>query len=126
MKHLVAFLLITSNLSIINPAKAQDRWSVEFRPGINFLTRNTVNTNLETGYGFEGTVAYRFIPHLGTYAGWVWNKFSTDQSFAGTNVDFEETGYTFGLQWLRPLTSNINYLVRGGGMYNQIKVQNNN
>lgn len=125
MKTLITLFFISGVLSNFNIANAQNRWSVEFRPAANFFTRDPVNTDPKTGYGIDGTVAYQFIPHLEVYAGWVWNKFSADQSFAGTNVDFEETGYTFGLQLVRPLTSKINYLIRGGGIYNHIEVENN-
>lgn len=125
MKYLIISFLIFGYLFTISISTvAQKRWSAEFRPGINFLTRKTPDKNLETGYGIEGTVAYGFVPNLGGYAGWLWNKFSTDQSIEGTNIDFKETGYTFGLQLIQPLSSKINYLIRGGGIYNHIKVEN--
>lgn len=105
--------------------QGQDRWSLEFRPGVSFPTKNLGDTNLKAGYGFEGSLAYRFMPHLSVYGGWSWNRFASDQSFAGANTDFEETGYTYGLQFIHPIaTSKINLLLRAGGLANHIEVEN--
>jgi len=39
--------------------------------------------------------------------------------------DFEETGYTFGLQFIHPIAeSTTSYLVLIGGIYNHIEVEN--
>jgi opacity protein-like surface antigen len=68
------------------------------------------------------------MEHLGAYAGWGWNQFkSEDSSFAGSgDTDFEETGYTFGLQFIHPIgnSDNLSYLFRAGGIYNHIEVEN--
>jgi hypothetical protein len=105
--------------------EAQKRWSFDLRPGINFATKSLGDANLKTGFGGEGTFAYRFMPHLGVYAGWSWNKFSANQSFAGSNMDFEETGYCFGLQFIHPIQrSKVSYMVKGGGTYNHIETEN--
>ena len=98
---------------------AQNRFSFEFRPGVDFATRKVANINLETGFGFEGTFAYRFMPHLGVYAGWSLNR------FAGPESDFEETGYAYGLQFIHPLgTSKLNLLARAAVVSNHIEVEN--
>jgi hypothetical protein len=44
------------------------------------------DADLDTGYGFKGTAAFRFISHLAAHAGWGWNQFFADLSFAGGNV----------------------------------------
>jgi len=120
----VALLAFFANYQI--EAQTQDRWGLEFRPGIDFTTKDIADADLGTGFGFEGTVAYRFMPHLATYAGWSWNHFGVDQSFAGTDASFEETGYTFGLQFIHPIgESSLSYLVRFGGTYNHIEIENN-
>jgi len=104
---------------------AQDRWSFELRPGVNFATKKLGDANLNTGFGAEGTFAYRFMPHLSVYAGWSWNKFGSDQKIDGTSLDFEETGYTYGLQYIHPIgNSNINMLARAGGLANHIEAEN--
>ncbi|MCK7516836.1 MAG: hypothetical protein MZV64_03505 [Ignavibacteriales bacterium] len=63
---------------------ASDRWSLEFRPGVDFATKTLLMLTFGTGFGFEGAIAYRFfMPHLAAYAGWSWNHFAVDKSFAG-------------------------------------------
>ena len=50
-----------------------------------------------------------------------------NSSFAGTgDTDFEETGYTFGLQFVHPFSegSKLSYLLRAGSIYNRIEVEN--
>ncbi|MBK7631960.1 MAG: outer membrane beta-barrel protein [Ignavibacteriales bacterium] len=107
-------------------SQAQDRWSLEFRPAVDFAAKDISDADLGTGFGFEGTVAYRFMPHLAAYAGWSWNYFGVDQSFAGPDASFEETGYTFGFQFIHPIGDlDINYLIRLGGTYNHIEIENN-
>ncbi len=105
----------------------QNRWSAEFRPGLNFPTEDLGDANLEIGHGFEVAVAYRFMPHLSGYAGWGWNQFKTKTSlFEQENTNFEETGYTFGLQFIHPIDeSSLSYLIRGGAIYNHIKIEDN-
>jgi len=119
----VIFLAIAM-MSVSQITFAQDRWSFEFRPGVNFATKKLGDADLKTGFGFEGAFAYRFMQHLSVYAGWSWNKFGSDQSLAGSQLDFEETGYTFGLQFIHPIGgSKINYLARAGAISNHIEVE---
>lgn len=122
-------LLITVALAIIfaiNQSIAQDRWSLELRPGVNYATQDISDADLGLGFGAELTVAYRFMSHLAAYAGWSYNNFAVDQSFAGTDASFEETGYTFGLQFIHPIgETEVKYLLRAGGTYNHIEIENN-
>lgn len=118
-------VLLFSFLLVLFSAAAQNKWGIEVKPGVNFATTKLGDADLKTGFGFEGTLSYRFVKHLGVYAGWSWNKFSADQSFAGSKADFEETGYCFGLQFVHPVgSSNINYMLKGGGTYNHIETEN--
>ncbi len=118
---IIVAILVTSSQS----AYAQNKWSFELKPGANFATKKLGDANLKTGFGFEGAFAYKFMPHLAAYAGWSWNRFSSGQSFAGSNMDFEETGYCFGLQFIHPIeNSKISYMIRGGGTYNHIETEN--
>ncbi len=106
-------------------AQAQNRWGAEFRSGVDFATKDIEDADLKTGFGFEGAIAYRLMPHLAAYVGWSWNHFEVDQSFAGIDASFEETGYTFGLQFIHPIgKSDICYLFRAGGTYNHIEIEN--
>ncbi|MCK7526179.1 MAG: porin family protein [Ignavibacteriales bacterium] len=117
---LILFLLYSANLY------AQDKWSLEFRPGVDYATQDIADADLGLGFGAELTIAYRFMPHLAAYAGWSYNNFAVDQSFAGPDASFEETGYTFGLQFIHPIgESGLSYLVRAGGTYNHIEIENN-
>lgn len=103
---------------------AQSRFGFEFRPGVNFPTRNLGDANLKTGFGFEGVFSYQILPPFGIYAGWGWNRFSADQSFAGVDVDFEETGYSYGLQFMKLIgESNVGLLARAGILSNHIEVE---
>ena len=127
MKTLKLFtILILVTLSI--DAAAQDqgsRFSFELNAGPSIALQELGDTDLKTGVGFEGLLHYRFMPHLGAYAGWGWNKFASDETFAGADVDFEETGYVFGLQFKHPINeSSLSWYVRGGGLYNHIEVEN--
>ena len=108
-----------------NHVTAQDRFSVQLRPGISFATTSLGDANLKTGAGFELAAAYRFMPHVAFYAGWGWNRFASGTSFAGPETDFEETGYAFGLQFIHPFSSNLSfdYFLKGGAIYNHIEVE---
>jgi len=125
-KFIFCFFSLFAVLLTSNFAFAQNRFSVALRPAVNFPVKDLVNANLKTGFGFEGTIAYKFLPHLGAYAGWGWNHFTADKSFAGTDMDFEETGYRLGLQFIHPIdNSKLNYLIGGGAIYNHIEIENN-
>ena len=121
--YVLSFFLLSTTISM-----AQDKWSVELRPNLNFATTDIGNADLNTGFGFELAVGYRFMEHLGAYAGWGWNQFTSENSsFIGSgDTDFEETGYTFGLQFIHPIgnSDKWSFLVRAGGIYNHIEVEN--
>ncbi len=123
VKFCVLFIFfLSASISI-----AQDKWTVEFRPNLNFVTKDLGSADLNTGFGTEVAVGYRFMEHLGAYAGWGWNKFKSDNaSFISTgDADFEVTGYTFGLQFIHPIgtSEKWSYLIRVGGIYNHIEVE---
>jgi Outer membrane protein beta-barrel domain len=122
LQIILGIALITASFNAV----AQKKISFEIRPGINFATKNLGDASLKTGFGFEGAFAYKFMPHLAAYAGWSWNKFDAAKSFAGNDVNFEETGYTFGLQYMHPVAnSKIGYMIKGGGTYNHIETESN-
>ena len=126
MKKLILIFTTVLFLLTTNIFYAQEKWSFEFRTGASHATKELGNTDLSTGFGFEGIAAYRFMPYLSAYAGWGWNQFSAENSFAGSDIDFEETGYTFGIQFIHPLgNSDIHYLVKIGGIYNHIETESN-
>lgn len=118
------FLIITLLLSTISNAQ-EHRLSFEFNSGASYYTKNLGGADLKIGGGFEGVFAYRVMPHLQLLGGWGWNKFSSDNSFAGRNIDFEETGYIFGFQFKHPFAvTNFQYYIRLNGLYNHIELEN--
>lgn len=126
MKKLLFTATILIMVLFYNHSFAQNNWSLELRPGVNYATQDIADADLGLGFGGELSIAYRFMPHLAAYAGWSYNNFAVDRSFAGTDASFEETGYTFGLQFIHPIgESGIKYLVRVGGTYNHIEIENN-
>lgn len=112
MKAIIIFLMGLVTVFTSHTGVAQDRWRVDIRPGVAFPTEQLGDADLSTGYGLEGTVAYRFMPHLSAYAGWGWHQFSAEASFAGANVDVEENGYTYGLRFTHPIaSSSVSYII---------------
>ena len=117
----IAIFTIILSISL----QAQQRWSVEGRSNLSIATKDFIDTELGIGFGFDGIIAYRFLPHLAVYGGWGWNHFNAEKSFAGSDIDFEETGYTFGLQFVHPIgNSKLNYLLQAGALFNHIEAEN--
>lgn len=112
---------------VASPLQAQSRWSLEFRTGAAVPTTELADDDLGTGLGFEGNVGYHLYQHVSLYAGWDWTHFNADQSFAGSDMDFEETGYVFGLQWEHPFQGEVgNGLagwIRAGASLKHIEVE---
>jgi hypothetical protein len=123
-KVLIAVAVLALTLSGFAQEK-EKRFGFEVSGGASFATSNLGGANLQLGFGGEGIFHYRFMPHLGVYAGWGYNAFSSENSFAGNEIDFEETGYVFGLQFKHPIgISPVSYYVRAGGLYNHIEIEN--
>lgn len=102
--------------------ESEKRFGFELNSGLSVATKKIDGSSLNTGLGFEGLVHYRFMQHLGAYAGWGWNRFGTDESFTSNDFSFEETGYVIGLNFKHPIgSSKLGYYVRGGALYNHIE-----
>jgi hypothetical protein len=119
-------LIVVLMMLLMFKGNAQNRFGFQCRPGVAFPTTQREDTNLKIGVGFEFTASYRFLPHLSLYAGWGWNRFASDRSFAGPKTDFEETGYVFGLMFLHPLPKDLPfaYFLKAGPVYNHIELEN--
>ena len=127
IKGIIAAILIAmvSLTAVAQENENDKRFGFELSSGASFATTEPGDAKLNTGVGFEGIFHYRFLKHTGIYAGWGWNKFTADESFAGGDVDFEETGYVYGLQFKHPVkNASLSYYVRVGGLYNHIEVEN--
>ena len=119
---LLTLLLMSTSLF----AQSNNNWSLDFRSAGSYATKNLGDAELGLGLGYELTIAYKFMPHLSAYAGWGWNQFSSIESFAGSDLDVEETGYTLGFQFVHPLGETIlSSFLRAGGIYNHIEIENN-
>lgn len=113
--------ILTSGVSL-----AQEKFSPEFRPGISFPLNKIAGNKVNTGYGFEITIAYEVLQDVGVYAGWGWNKFDADNAFLTDRTDIEETGYTAGIQFKHRIkNSALSYLIRGGAVYNHLELEDN-
>jgi hypothetical protein len=107
--------------------ETEKRFGLELNGGVSFSATKPENTTLNTGFGFEGLLQYRFMKNTSVYGGWGWNRFGADDSFTGKDVCFEETGYILGLQYKHSFgTSPFSAFVRGGGLYNHIEIENSN
>jgi hypothetical protein len=127
MKTRVLFsIIMAAFISLSSYAQENEkRFGVEFSTGVSMATQELAGTTLNPGFGYEGIFHYRFMPHLGAYGGWGWNRFGAEESFAGDDVSFEETGYVLGLQYKRPFgESNLSWYLRAGGLYAHIETEN--
>jgi len=127
MKTRVLFTLISLAIFVkfSIAQESEKRFGVEVSTGASVATQKLGGSTLNPGVGFERILHYRFMPHTGVYGGWGWNKFGADESFAGNDVNFEETGYVFGLQFKHPMgESATSYYFRAGGLYNHIEIEN--
>lgn len=119
---LAIFSLITSSGFA---QESEKRFGIELSGGGSMTTNKLDESTLNPGFGFEGILHYRILSHTGVYAGWGWNRFGAEESFAGDQVCFEETGYVFGLQYKHPFgDSPLQYYLRAGGLYNHIETEN--
>jgi len=127
MKTKVIFTLMVLAIftKTIFAQENEKRFGFEVSTGASVATKKLGGSTLNPGVGFEGIFHYRFMPHIGVYGGWGWNKFGADESFAGNDVCFEETGYVFGLQFKHPIGERAtSYYFRAGGLYNHIEIEN--
>lgn len=109
----------------VSPADAQDRWAVELRANGAIATQDVERDEHQSGFGIEGTVRYRFLPHLAAYAGWDWTRFSAADALGGSDMHLEETGYAFGLRFEHPFRegSGTAGWLRAGGTYNHLELE---
>lgn len=122
MKPLKIIAIVLTLICLSALSYSQNKWSAEFRPDINFPTEDFGDSKIGTGYGFELMGAYKFMEHLSVYAGWSYNTFEIEKS----DFDLDETGYTFGLQFIHPLgaSESLSYLLRAGVTYNHLELEN--
>lgn len=120
-------LALFTLLSLNGTTQAQERrFGLEISGGPSYATSEFAE-GLRMGFGFDGTIHFRFMNHTGVYAGWGENWFTTETSSSVNNRDYEETGYVLGLQFKHPLKDNrSSWFLRAGVLYNHIEVENDN
>lgn len=128
MKTKGLFTLLTLALLSINSIaqETEKRFGVELNAEVSFVSSDLNGANLNTGLGFETILQYRFMPFTSVYGGWGYSHFNANESFAGSDIDFEQTGYILGLQFKHSIgDSPLSYFVRGGLLYSHIETENN-
>lgn len=120
-------LLVLVLVSVMVKGYAQEkegRFSFELNSGVSFATSELGDVELKPGFGFEGIIHYQLMQYWGVFAGWGWNKLSSKEEIGGEHLDFEETGYVFGVQYKHPFSElPLEYYVRAGGLYNHIETE---
>lgn len=114
-------------LSLSSSAQENEgRFGIEINGEVSIVSSDLNDANLNTGLGFETIIQYRFMPFTSVYGGWGYTHFNANESFAGSDIDFEQTGYILGLQFRNSIDdSPLSYFLRGGILYSHIEVENN-
>lgn len=121
---ILSLVMILASMEVMTQ-ESNKKFAFEFNSGASVALSKINGTELNTGFGFEASFHYNFLPHTAIYAGWGWNHFGADNSFAGEDVGFEETGYIYGLQFKHPAFNNSMAIwLRAGGLYNHIEIEN--
>lgn len=108
-------------------AMAQGNISVELRGAASFPTSSLGNADLKSGAGFEFLIGYEAIPNGFVQVGWGWNQMRSEELIPGQEIDVEETGYRFGLEYDFPTNDRrTSVLVMGGGLYNHLEFEDSN
>lgn len=125
MKTIVTTAIaLTLLLTPFQGASAQSRWSLDLQGGPAFATKDLGDADLGLGLGGDVTLSFRVQPHLWVYGGWSMRQFNAEQSFAGPDIDVEETGYLFGLRFEHPLgSSSTDLVLRAGGTVNHLELE---
>jgi len=124
----IATSVLALGVAGVTPAAAQDsKWALDLSAGLAAPSSEVQGDDLGTGLGFEGAFSYQLRQHLFAYAGWDWRRFAPDESFAGSDVDFEETGYAFGLRFDHPFGGEegdgATYRIRAGATLNHVELE---
>lgn len=119
-----SWLIICSLIMIQGYLQAQDKFSLSLKTGVAIPTRELGGTELKPGFGYEGVMGYQFSNSFSAYAGWSHQFFAAKEKFAGLDLDFEETGYTAGIQFSYPAYGqDVHYSMAVGILYNHIEAE---
>jgi hypothetical protein len=116
----VLSLILTTGFTL-----AQGAFGMEVRGAGSIPTSKLDNASLKLGAGFELLLHYEIIQNGTVYAGWGWNRMRSDELVSEQDIDVEETGYRFGLEYAVPVGSGPTKLyVTGGGLFNHLEFEN--
>lgn len=75
--------------------------------------------DVETGWGYGGTLSFRVLPFLGLYAGWDRYRFGfgDQDELAGVETTLADSGLRAGAEVTIPLAIPVAPFVMGGGYY---------
>ncbi|MGM0532353.1 MAG: outer membrane protein [Bacteroidota bacterium] len=120
-------IMMIAALTLTSVAQeSEKRFGIELNGDVSFVSSDLNGANLNTGLGFETILQYRFIPFTSVYGGWGYSHFNARESFAGSDIDFEQTGYILGLQFKQSFgESPISWFVRAGLLYSHIETEDN-
>lgn len=120
-------MMLTAVISFSGIAQENEkRFGVEVNGEVSFVSSDLNDASLNGGLGFEAILQYRFMPFTSVYGGWGYSHFNAEESFAGSDIDFEQTGYILGLQIGHSIgASPISWFVRGGLLYSHIETEDN-
>jgi opacity protein-like surface antigen len=121
----VVLALVLFSISMM-AQENEPRFAVEVNGEVSIVSTDLNGANLNTGLGFETIFQYRFMPYTSVYGGWGYTHFNANESFAGADIDFEQTGYILGLQFKNAIGSSpLSYFLRAGLLYSHIETENN-
>ena len=123
MRIVLLFLFVT--VMGLNTVSGQ-RWSIEFRPQLNFPTQEIEGPEVKTGFGFDLITAYNMMPHLKAYTGWAWNQFETKADMAAMELDITQNSFLLGFELTIPKQgSPLGFFGNSGINYGAIRLENN-
>ncbi|NCU33185.1 MAG: porin family protein [Candidatus Moranbacteria bacterium] len=119
-------LFVLVFLSVNSFAQEKEKpFGIEVNGDVSIVSSEFSGSSTNTGLGFEAILQYRFLPFTSVYGGWGFMHFNAKESFAGPDVDFEQTGYVFGLQFRVPINkSPVSYFARAGLLFSHIEIEN--
>jgi opacity protein-like surface antigen len=122
----VCSIAIFAALALPVTAAAQGTVMVEVRPTFAIPVGKLAGASLAMGPAFGLTGSTRLGENLHLYGGWDWAHFTAKNSFAGTNLDFDETGYVLGLRFERPCPRGHPVALRAeaGATYKHVEIEN--
>jgi opacity protein-like surface antigen len=104
-------------------AHAQRSFALDLRGGASLPTEDIGTAALDPGFGFGITASARVLPRTSLYAGWTWNRMSTEVALPGADSHLEDTGYAAGFIFDHPVLNAISAWARVGALYNHVEIE---